>query len=87
MDSRNFIKQAADLVRRIKDLQLAESINVETSQDNRQAIQKDLSTTFGGLQNPTLPSAYRLRDVALDAGYTVDPKVLHRIQQAESCWQ
>lgn len=87
MESRTFIKQAADLQRRIKDLNLAENLNVDTTQDNRQAIQKDLSQTFTGLQNPTLPSAYKLRDAALNAGYNVDPKILHRIQQAEGCWQ
>lgn len=30
---------------------------------------------FIGLQNPTLPSAYRLRDAAIAAGYTVPEKV------------
>jgi len=87
MESRNFIRQAADLVRRIKDLQLAESINVAPIQDSFQNIQKDLTATYTGLQNPTLPSAYKLRDVALDAGYSIDPRVLNRIQQAEGCWQ
>lgn len=87
MESRTFIRQAADLQRRIKDLALAESLSVDTSQDNRAAVQKDLHQTFTGLQNPTLPSAYKLRDAALAAGYTVDPKILHRIQQAEGCWQ
>lgn len=87
MESRTFIRQAADLQRRIKDLALAENLNVDTTQDNRQAIQKDLAQTFIGLQNPTLPSAYKLRDAAHAAGYAIDPKVLHRIQQAEGCWQ
>jgi len=87
MESRTFIRQAAELQRRIKDLALAENLNVETSQDSRQAIQKDLAQTFTGLQNPTLPSAYKLRDAAMQAGYSIDPKILHRIQQAEGCWQ
>ncbi len=87
MESRTFIRQAAELQRRIKDLALAENLNVDTSQDSRQQIQKDLSQTFTGLQNPTLPSAYKLRDAAMQAGYTIDPKILHRIQQAEGCWQ
>jgi hypothetical protein len=87
IESRHFIRQAADLQRRIKDLALAENLGVETSQDSRQQILKDLTQTFTGLQNPTLPSAYKLRDAALQAGYTIDPKILHRIQLAEGCWQ
>jgi hypothetical protein len=87
MESRTFIRQAADLQRRIKDLALAESVNIATSDDNRAAVQKDLHQTFTGLQNPTLPSAYKLRDAALQAGYSIDPKILYRIQQAEGCWQ
>ncbi len=87
MESRTFIKQAADLQRRIKDMATAGYLDIEPTQDSRQAIQKDLSQTFTGLQNATLPSAYQLRDAAMQAGYTIDPKILHRIQQAEGCWQ
>ena len=87
MDSRVFIKQAAELTRRISDLRLAELTNIQVEQDSHQAVQKDLTAAYAGLQNPTLPSAYRLRDVALNAGYTIDPRVLHRIAQAEGCWQ
>lgn len=87
MESRNFIKQASELIRRIGDMRLAELTNIQPEQDSRQGIQKDLTSTFTGLQNPTLPSAYKLRDAALNAGYALDPKILHRIQQAEGCWQ
>lgn len=38
---------------------------------------------FNGLQNPTLPSAYRLRDAALEAGFQIDPKHLTRIREFE----
>jgi hypothetical protein len=86
MDSRIFIKQASELTRRIADMRLALLTGITPEQDSTQSIQKDLSQTFASLQNPTLPSAYKLRDAALNAGYQVDPKVLHRIQIGESLW-
>jgi len=83
MESRSFIKAAADLIKKIDDSQntigTAEQIRVQ-----RDGLQKDVSQLFGGLQNPTLPSAYRLRDVALRNGYFVDPKVQHRLAQFEN---
>ena len=48
--------------------------------------QKDINQLFIGLQNPTLPSAHKLRDVAIAAGFTVDQRVQDRLARAESMW-
>lgn len=86
MESRNFIRAAAQLTIRIKDLQLAEATGIIVSDDSRAEVQKDITQVFVGLQNPTLPSAGKLCDLAWQSGYQVDPKVQHRLQQAESMW-
>jgi hypothetical protein len=85
MESRIFIKTAALLAQRIKDHALL-AATVKEDREEGDAIQKAVSAAFSGLQNPTLPSAYKLRDVALDNGFWVDPRVQHRLTQAESCW-
>ncbi len=85
MESRQFIKAAVVLTQRIKDHALMAS-TVKEDREEGNAIQKEVNTTFQGLQNPTLPSAYKLRDVALDNGFSVDPRVQHRLTQGESCW-
>ena len=48
------------------------------------ALQKRIANAFGGLQNPTLPSAYKLRDAALGAGFFVEPKRQHWLAQFET---
>lgn len=85
MESRLFITTAAALVRRIKDFALVTVIDGD-DQGEAEAIQKQINLAFSGLQNPTLPSAAKLRDTALEHYFDVDPRVLHRLQQAESCW-
>jgi len=85
MESRQFIATSASLIRRIKDQDLLIS-TVGDNQEEGDSIQKGIHAAFLGLQNPTLPSAYKLRDVALQHGYTVDTRVQHRLTQGESCW-
>lgn len=77
MESRAFIKQAATLI---------DKLNKEVASDTLpdEATQKEVSQLFSGLQNPTLPSAYRLRDAATAAGYTVSQAVLQRLAQFEN---
>ena len=85
MDSRNFIKQAALIIKDIGDQSILENLDLgSNSQETRQRIQRDLNQLFSGLQNPTLPSAYRLRDAALKAGYQVDPRVVQRLRDFEN---
>lgn len=84
MESRAFIKNAQLLIKEIKDNALAASTLGSTYADQKPRLQKEVGQLFSGLQNPSLPSAYQLRDAALDAGYTVDPRVLHRIGQFDS---
>ena len=81
MESRAFIKTATSLMKKIEEFHnigSAEEIRVL-----REAIQKEINQLFNGLQNPTLPTAYRLRDVSLRNGFSVDSKVQHRLSQYE----
>lgn len=82
MESRAFIRSAAEVIKKIEDGQNTIG-TAEELRAQREATQKEVSQLFMGLQNPTLPSAYRLRDVALRAGFYVDPKVQHRLTQFE----
>ena len=51
------------------------------------ALQKDITAAFSGLQNPSLPSAEKLRDVALAAGFGVKPNVIQNIDfEVRRCW-
>lgn len=85
MESRVFIKSANQLISRIKDAALLAVVgNVDSSETND--IQRQIHTAFQGLQNPTLPSASKLIEVATEHGYEVDVRVLHRVAEAERCW-
>ena len=74
------------MVARIKNEKNQDLSGVGGEQQMKDATQKDINQLFSGLQNPSLPSATRLRDVAVSNGYTVDPRVQNRLQQAESYW-
>lgn len=80
MESRAFIKQANMLSKKIKD-----SYNLAPSELNvfRETTQKEIAALFKGLHNPTLPSAYKLRDTSLRFGYTVAHEVQIRLNQLE----
>jgi hypothetical protein len=86
MESTKWIANAATLTRRIKDQALVSSTLGGGDREEGNAIQKEVNNAFQGLQNPTLPSAYKLCDIALEHGFYVDPKVQHRLNQGESCW-
>lgn len=85
MDSRVFIRVAGDLRKEIADFSKA-NLTAEEIQTHGQALQKDINAAFVGLQNPTLPSAEKLRDEALAAGFAVSPQVSQRITQAQNVW-
>jgi len=61
------------LIEDIKAFQLS-FLTPEDEMSRGTALQKRVAAAFTGLQNPTLPSAYKLRDVALGAGFFIDPK-------------
>jgi len=82
MESRAFIVAAKALITRIEDTHNTIG-TAEDLRSQREGLQKDVNQLFGGLQNPTLPSAYRLREAALRNGFYVDPKVQHRLAQFE----
>ena len=86
MESRAFIKYAGELIRKIESVHPSSHTDEEAKQV-RIEVQRDMTQLFQGLQNPTLPSASNLRDVALANGYTIEAKVLHRLQQADPFWQ
>lgn len=86
MESRTFIRIATSL--RADIAAFAQSnLSQEETQAQGQALQKDINAAFSGLQNPTLPSAEKLRDEAVAAGFTVNPLVSQRISQAQNAWQ
>lgn len=77
MQSMAFIEQANKLTARI--------VNMSSYDETyRQQLQKEINQLFSSLQNPTLPSAYRLRDAALRAGFQVSQSVLNRLALHEN---
>lgn len=86
MHSQSFIKAAGSLIERIRLADIG-SDTIDEENAKRDAIQKDINQMFSGLQNPTLPSASRLREVALANGFSVDQRVQQRLDQAERFWQ
>lgn len=85
MESRSFIRAATALIGRIN----VSSIGAQTIEEENaklRDIQKDINQTFLGLQNPTLPSAAKLRDAALEYGFQVDQRMLTFIARGEQLW-
>ncbi len=82
MDSRVFIKEAAVLMEDVKSFQ-ASFLTPEDEMAQGTALQKRIASAFTSLQNPTLPSAYKLRDIALGAGFFIEPKRLHLLASFE----
>ncbi len=78
MESRAFIKVATSLIERLKQTPAHSA-----TREEEQVMQKEVNQAFVGLQNPTLPSAYKLRDAALAAGYNVSHQVQQRLSQFE----
>ena len=83
MESTAFIREAATLIDDIKSFQVA-YLSPEEEMAEGTALQKRVNQSFAGLFNPTLPSAYQLRDVALGAGFFVEPKRQHWLAQFEN---
>ena len=83
MDSRVFIREAAGLITDIKTFQAA-YLTPEEEMSEGTMLQKRIAGLFGSLQNPTLPSAYKLRDAALGAGFAIDSKRLHLLASFET---
>jgi len=86
MESRAFIKAAGELITEINEFKNA-VLSHEDEVAKGTAIQKQIKTVFTGLMNPTLPSAGKLCETALAAGFQVDHLAQQKIQQAESAWQ
>jgi len=83
MQSLMFIKEAAVLIDDIKAFKAA-YLSPEDEQVQGAALQKRTNALFSGLQNPTLPSAYNLRDACAEVGLFVNPQVLHRLASFEN---
>lgn len=79
MESRAFIKTATSLIERVTNTPAHHA-----TREEEQALQKKINQAFIDLQNPTLPSAYRLRDAALKNGYSVSSQVQQRLAQFEN---
>jgi hypothetical protein len=82
MESRTFIRYAAGLVKVIEETHNTIGTAVEL-REQREEVQQDIKQLFAALQNPTLPSAFKLRDAALRNGFQVDPKVLNEMSRFE----
>lgn len=83
IESRAFITEAATLIADIKSFQAA-YLTPEDEMSQGTSLQKRINQSFLGLQNPTLPSAYKLRDAALGAGFFVEPKRQHWLASFET---
>lgn len=98
MESTQFVKAATLLSKRIgylsgnwtpdpeTDEAFLRLVKDQLADDTPDLLQKDVSRLFVGLQNPTLPSALKLRDAALKAGLSISPQVLQRLHQGETVW-
>ena len=82
MESRAFIKHATTLIKKIENSRntLFNAVELHTFREN---TQKEITNLFKGLHNPTLPTAYRLRDTALRNGFTVGQEMQVRLAQLE----
>lgn len=78
MDSRIFVRNATALIEEIKEF---------SGDAQGSVLQRDINAAFSGLQNPTLPTAEKLAEVATRNGFAVAPQVLARIRGAQGCWQ
>lgn len=88
MQSITFIREANALILEIDQhvtLQLTRT-QEEISQ-SRDDLQKRVNTLFNNLQNPTLIAAANLRERAITAGISIDPKLLARLDQGEAMWE
>lgn len=83
MDSRLFIKDTAILIDDIKAFKVA-YLSPEDEQVQGSTLQKRMNALYQGLMNPTLPSAYKLRDAALDIGLFIDPIIQRRLASFEN---
>ena len=82
MESTAFIRATAALVEKI-ELNRNTMATTSELQSQRESLQKEINQLFSGLQNPTLPSAFKLRDVAMRNGFQVSPTALNRLAQFE----
>ena len=82
MESRVFIQSAGVLIEKIKKAQqtVGQAYELRAAHD---ALQKEIDQLFAGLQNPTLPSAFKLRDTSLRNGYSIDNRVLNNLARFE----
>jgi len=85
MESRVFVRVATNLIADIAAFRAADQ-NQDMVQTHGMALQKDINAAFSGLQNPTLPTAEKLMESALEAGFTVHPQVQHRIRSSVAAW-
>lgn len=83
MQSTMFIKQAKELATKITT-GISSLASHEEAETWGNGVQKELNSLFSGLANPTLPSAFRLRDVALENGFTISPATREKLAAFEN---
>lgn len=84
MESRSFIREAKLLM---VDIDNHIALRLTRTSDELHTeftdLQKRINNLYSGLQNPSLPSAFNLRDKAVASGFTVDNKAQHKMAQFE----
>ncbi len=83
MESRAFIRNANQLIKKIETFKNEPADRAKSGE----ALQKEINQLFAGLQNPTLMTAAQLAREATSAGFEVRPEIMHRLKQAEACWE
>lgn len=77
MESRMFIKAAQQLITEMKE---------GVAPELHESVQKEIGRLFMSLQNPTLPSALKLRDCAVEHGFFLSPRIMQLLHQGETIW-
>lgn len=88
MESITFIRKTPSLIQRCQEVQMASSMGwQDEKQQQKRETQDEVTRMFQSLQNPTLLSAFKLRDAALNAGLFVDQKVLSWLYTGERMYR
>jgi hypothetical protein len=83
MESRAFIKHTEAMIEKIKNTAVIGLVDQEVARQGKEENQKELNLLFSGMNNPTLPSAYKLAKIAQEYGYTISPVARNKLDQVE----
>lgn len=75
MESRIFIENAKSMMTKIRN------VTFLTSDKDKATLQQEINDLFSELQNPSLISAFNLKEAATNAGFTVNKHIVRAIDQ------